>query len=302
MNDSQTRILTARKTSLGDGMDIRRAIPQSRLPRVGAWCFLDHFGPIELTGSNPGMRVGPHPHIGLQTVTWLLQGELLHRDDLGYTQLIRPGQLNLMTAGKGVTHSEETPQEHDPSLHGLQFWIALPDSERERDAGFEHHPELPSFERDGLRITLFAGQSAEPDFVTPSPATLFSPLVGKDIELTAPGTHHLALDETFEHAVMLIEGDAIVAGNQLETDTLLFLPRGHDTLEFHNTRTSRLILLGGAPFEEEIIMWWNFVARRHEEIETARANWEAGRHFATETGYAGPRIPAPAITARLKPR
>lgn len=303
MPDLEPVILPARQVKLddstpGDGMSLRRALPQSRRPRVGAWCFLDHFGPHDLPTGDPGMQVGPHPHIGLQTVTWLLEGELLHRDSLGIEQRIRPGQLNLMSAGNGITHSEESPQDRGKRLHGLQFWIALPDTVRNGDASFEHHAELPQLAFDGMDLTLFIGNALGEQ----SPATVHSPLVGLDISLVDGGSRHLPLDGNFEHALLVTEGEIVIDGHSLQPGALLFLPRGNGFVNLANASPARLALLGGEPFTEPLVMWWNFVARRHEEIVAAREDWMSGRRFARETGYAGEAISAPEISARLKAR
>lgn len=303
MPDLDPVILPARNARLDDntegpGMPLRRALPQSRRPRIGAWCFLDHFGPHDLGTNSPGMQVGPHPHIGLQTVTWLLDGELLHRDSLGYEQRIRPGQLNLMTAGNGVTHSEETPADAERRLHGLQFWIALPESMRQSDAAFEHHSELPWVDHDGMAATLFAGRALGEQ----SPATLHSPLVGLDLRLHDTGQRNLPLDGNFEHGLMVTEGEVEIDGHRLHDGALYYLPPGHGFVKLENDAPARLVLLGGEPFEEPLIIWWNFVARRHEEIVAAREDWMNGRRFARETGFAGEPIDAPEISARLKPR
>ncbi len=158
MNDLPTQpaieALPAHEATVGSGMQVRRALPHRLRRHVGAWCFLDHYGPVTLAAQDAGMRVGPHPHMGLQTVSWLYEGAVLHRDSLGSLQLIEPGQLNLMTAGEGISHAEESPARHPPDLHGLQFWIALPESRRHGEAAFDHHPKLPQISRDGLAMTL----------------------------------------------------------------------------------------------------------------------------------------------------
>lgn len=298
MSATEPVILPAHSTRLGDELEIRRALPRSRLPRVGAWCFLDHFGPLPLPAGNPGVRVGPHPHIGLQTVTWLLEGEILHRDSLGYEQLIRPGQLNLMTAGGGITHSEESPPDRGPGIHGLQLWIALPDAERHCEPRFEHHAELPRLQRDGMDITVFAGTGLD----LQSPARLHSPLVGMDMRLEDTGPRSLPLAPGFEHGLLVTEGQVVINGFELAPGALLFLPAGRDRLEVDCDAAARLLLIGGEPFEEPLILWWNFVARRHEEIVAARAAWMEGKGFRRHTDYDGPPLEPPEISARLKPR
>ncbi len=148
----------ARIATVGD-MNVRRLLPLRLRRSIGAWCFVDHYGPMSVDGVT-GMEVPPHPHIGLQTVTWLLAGDVLHRDSLGTEQVIRPGQLNLMTAGRGIAHAEESPVEHDPSLHGVQLWVALPEASRQAEPRFEHHAELPFIASNDLTISVFLGALA----------------------------------------------------------------------------------------------------------------------------------------------
>lgn len=291
-------MLPTRDAKLGGGLKIRRALPQRARRLVGAWCFLDHFGPLDLGGGR-GLRVGPHPHIGLQTATWVLEGEVLHRDGLGSVQLIRPGQLNLMTAGRGIAHSEETPAAHGPRLHGLQLWIALPERERDREASFEHHPALPAVERDGLRATLVAGAA----FGERSPARIYSPLVGIDLESLDAGRRALALDPDFEHGVLVTQGALSIDGRSLRPGTLCYLGPGRTRIELANTDSFRAFLLGGRPFGEAILLWWNFVARSRAEIATARREWEThSPRFAAVDGYPGPRLDAPDLTPGIRPR
>src|SRR6202046_2505045 len=161
----------SRDARVGD-MTVRRLLPLRLRRSVGAWCFVDHYGPMSVDGM-AGMQVPPHPHIGLQTVTWLLSGNVLHRDSLGSEQMIRPGQLNLMTAGRGIAHAEESPAEHDPQLHGVQLWVALPEASRRTSAAFEHHAQLPQTGINGLTITVFLGSLAGAE----SPARTLSAIV-----------------------------------------------------------------------------------------------------------------------------
>lgn len=289
--------LPTHETMLGEGMRIRRALPNRLRRLVGAWTFLDHFGPITVAPDSKGMRVGPHPHIGLQTVSWLYAGEMLHRDCLGSKQLIRPGQLNLMTAGRGIAHSEESPQPHSPLLHGLQFWIALPDAVREMESGFEHHPELPVIEQDGCKITLVIGEA----FGRRSPARVFSPLTGMDVEFTDTGSRALPLNPAFEHAILLTEGELDVADTRMDLTTLYYLGSGRDTLTLNCRQSARAFLFGGAPLGEDVLLWWNFVARSTEEMQIARTDWEAhSPRFGEVEGYDGPRLTAPELSGRLR--
>lgn len=291
--------LPVRETLVGDDMQVRRALPNKLRRRVGAWTFLDHYGPVTIAESGKGMRVGPHPHIGLQTVSWLYAGEVLHRDSLGFKQLIRPGQLNLMTAGDGISHSEQTPFPHSPDIHGLQFWIALPDKVRHMPPAFNHYPQLPVIQRDGMRLTLAIGEGLGEC----SPARVHSPLTGFDVELHDTGTHRLPLDPAFEYALLLIDGDLSMEGTLMKLTTLYYLGCGREALTFNNTKPARAFLFGGRPFAEQVLLWWNFAARTTEEMTAARADWEThAARFGEVHGYDGPRLTAPELNTHLKTR
>lgn len=291
-------ILPAHEARVGDDMRVYRALPTRLRRRVGAWCFLDHYGPVTLAADARGMRVGPHPHMGLQTVSWLYEGEVLHRDSLGSLQLIRPGQLNLMTAGHGISHSEETPAQHPAGLHGLQFWIALPEAARHGEAAFAHHPQLPEVRRDGIHASVVIGAGLGER----SPATVYSPLTGLDLRFTDGGQRRLPLNPDFEHALMLIAGEVSVENQAMRPAMLYYLSRGRNAVELGNTAPARAFLLGGEPLAEDILLWWNFVARSQDEMMEARKQWESrAARFGEVQGYDGARLTAPELTGRLKP-
>ena len=239
--------------------------------------------------TGPGMRVGPHPHIGLQTVSWLLEGEILHRDSLGNVQNIRPGQLNLMTAGRAISHSEESPASRPPLLHGVQLWVALPESQRHCEPMFAHHPVLPVIERGSLHMTLLVGEAEGKR----SPAQMYTPIVGLDIHATAAIQAVLPLRADFEYGVLVLEGDARLGEEHLQPGTLLYLPPGRTQLSLETTAAARILLLGGEPFAEGILMWWNFVGRSKDEIVQVSRDWNAGRRFGEVHGYDGARLVAP---------
>jgi redox-sensitive bicupin YhaK (pirin superfamily) len=271
------------------GMTVVRTLPNKRRRMVGAWCFLDAYGPHDLV-AGPGMRVGPHPHIGLQTVSWLVSGEILHRDSLGSRQEIRPGTLNLMTAGRGISHSEETPARHTGVLQGVQLWVALPDSDRATEPAFTSHDDLPVLTDGGLRATVLMGTLAG----AVSPARTYTPIVGAEVSLAAGTDARLPLDPRFEYAVLTLDGSADIDGEQLKPGPLRYLGEGRSVLRLCAGPDSRVLLLGGEPFEEQLVMWWNFVARDHDEIVAARTAWHDGDAlFGTVRGYDGPAIPAP---------
>jgi hypothetical protein len=251
------------------------------------------------------MRVAPHPHTGLQTVSWLVEGAVRHRDTLGSRADIHPGQLGLMTAGRAIAHSEESPPDAPPLLHGVQLWVALPDAHRHTAPTFEHHPSLPVLASGGVTARVLLGDLAG----TTSPATTYTPIVGAELLLEPGAATDLPLRPDFEHAVLALSGSADVDGAALSVGPLLYLGRGRSTLPLRAADQSgadgpaRLMLLGGEPFEEELVMWWNFVGRSHEEIVAFRADWQAERSFGEVHGYAGDRLPAPPLPAtRLRPR
>ncbi|MBA9003932.1 pirin family protein [Thermomonospora cellulosilytica] len=294
--EPESVLLPGHDVPLGRYTTVRRLLPQRSRRMVGAWCFADHFGPDDVTG-RPGMQVPPHPHTGLQTVTWLADGEIMHRDSLGSAQPIRPGQLNLMTSGHGIAHSEQSPPDHPPGMHGLQLWVALPESARHGEPAFEHHPALPTLRQDDADITVVVGELDG----TRSPATVHTPLVGAEIMLN--GACRLPADPAFEYAVLVMTGTAEAAGTPLTPGSLLYLGQGRTEIPLHADDETRLFLLGDEPFEEPLVMWWNFVARSHEEIVQAREDWANGRRFGKVPDCEAPPLPAPAMpTVRLKSR
>ncbi|MFC1417490.1 pirin family protein [Streptacidiphilus cavernicola] len=291
-------LLAPKLVPLGESTVVRRLLPNLGRRMVGAWCFVDHYGPDDIE-SAPGMQVAPHPHTGLQTVSWLHDGEVLHRDSLGSVATVRPRELGLMTAGRAISHAEQSPREHGPRLHGAQLWVALPDRHRGTDPHFEHHPLLPEVSAPGLRATVIMGELD----TSRSPGRTFSPLVGADLALTAGASARLPVEPDFEYAVLSMSGRAEVDGVPVEPGSMLYLGCSRRELPLRADSDSALLLLGGEPFEEKLVMWWNFVARTHDEITQAREDWMNGDRFGTVQGYDGPSIPAPELPGiRLKPR
>jgi redox-sensitive bicupin YhaK (pirin superfamily) len=300
-------LLTGHEVALGGAraMTVTRTLPNRGRRMVGAWCFADAYGPTDLE-SRPGMLVPPHPHTSLQTVSWLLAGEVLHRDSLGNEQLIRPGQLNLMTAGRGIAHSEQTPQVHSPSLHGVQLWAALPADQCGVAAHFEHHEQLPVYSDGGVSVTVVMGEMAG----VVSPAHTYTPLLGADVVLPAHSAAQLPLRPDFEYAALALAGTATVDGVDVAPGPLLYLGTGRTRLPIGASVPARLLLLGGEPFAEQIVMWWNFVGRSHEDIVLAREDWmssvggdASASRFPIVPGYQGSPLPAPELPfTRLKAR
>ena len=284
-----------REVSLG-ALSISRALPIKERRLVGPWCFLDRFGPLTFAEGKP-MDVAPHPHIGLQTVTWLHEGEVVHADSLGYESLLRPGGVNVMTSGDGIAHAEQTPPTNTGRLNGVQLWTALPDRHRRVTAGFAHIPEVPAIEWPAGIIHVFAG-----DFQgRSSTAPYYSALVGADVRVHPAHELLLPLDPAYEHAVLVMDGGCTLDGEPLAGGMLYYLGTGRSELGLASHDGGRILLVGGPPFPETILMWWNFVARTPEEIAQARADWEDQRRFGHVHAYRGPRLAAPALTRLARP-
>lgn len=286
--------ITSRSAEIGGGISVSRLLPSRHRRMVGAWCFLDHAGPAVFK-SGDGLRVGPHPHIGLQTFTWMIEGEVLHRDSLGNVQVIRPGQVNLMTAGHGIAHTEESlPGEGH--LHAVQLWIALPAAERDRAPAFEHHAELPRWQAEGFSFTLLAGRFGQHE----APVKTFSPLLGIDLATLDAASTRLDLDPAFEYCVLPLIGQWQVNGESFAENELAYLGRGLESLELSAPAGARGILLGGVPFTEEIFLWWNFVGHSKAEIADAQRDWEEGSaRFGEVAGFDGRRLVVPALPWRV---
>jgi quercetin 2,3-dioxygenase len=265
---------------------------------VGAWCFVDFYGPDEVA-DGVGMLVPPHPHCGLQTVTWLLAGEVLHRDSVGSVQLISPGQLNLMTAGRGIAHAETSALDRSPTLHGVQLWVALPAAELDRPPSFEHYETLPTWSSAGVVATVLLGELAG----VRSPATALTPLVGVELDLAEDSRCAVPVRDDWEYAALVTDGTVTVDGHVMSRAEMSYLGCGRDVLQLASTTGGRALLLGGEPFADEIVMWWNFVARSHADIVRAREEWMSGTRFGVVTAYDGKPLPAPPIPRlTLKPR
>ena len=263
-------VLTPRDVPLGGlrAMTVRRTLPQRQRSLIGAWCFLDHYGPDDVAATG-GMVVPPHPHTGLQTASWLFTGEIEHRDSAGHHATVRPGELNLMTAGRGISHSEySTPG--TTILHGAQLWLALPDQHRQVEPTFEHHVPEP-VSGDGWQARVFIGSLLG----SVSPVRTWSPLLGAELTLAAGTTLTVPVDPAYELGVLVDTGTVTVDGKPLAAHELGFVEPGMDVLTLAADEDCRLLLLGGPPFGEQIVMWWNFIGREHEEVVSYRADWEA---------------------------
>ncbi|MDT0200729.1 pirin family protein [Nocardioides sp. AE5] len=262
-------VLTPRDVPLGGprAMLVRRTLPQRQRTLIGAWCFVDHYGPDHVADSG-GMTVTPHPHTGLQTVSWLFTGAIRHKDSVGSNALVLPGEVNLMTGGRGISHSEISTPETD-ILHGVQLWVALPEHARHTEPTFEHYApgELTG---DGWHGRVFLGSLLGDT----SPVVTHTPLLGAELHLDAGTTLDLDVDATFEHGVLVDTGSLTVAGEEVKQGELAYVAPGCATLALTAHDDVRIVLLGGPPFGESIVMWWNFIGRSHEEIVGYRQEWQ----------------------------
>jgi redox-sensitive bicupin YhaK (pirin superfamily) len=298
-------LLEPRDVLLGRTTHVRRLLPHKVVRTVGAWCFLDHYGPDDIKQTG-GMWVPPHPHTGLQTVTWLFEGLGRHTDSLGSDQLIRPGQLNVMTAGHGICHAEVSPPEAPVTLHGVQLWVALPEEHRDTaPPDFTHLDALPSFEERGARVTVMVGALAGHE----SPAPAYTPLVGAELRMEPGSVVTLPVAAEFEHGLLAVDAAVAVDGRPVERRTFAYLGTGRSELTVSAPDGGIVLLLGGQPFAERLVMWWNFIARSHEEIVEQREAWNGhGLHdvpdrFGQVVGFDGDRLLAPPMpNTRLKPR
>jgi quercetin 2,3-dioxygenase len=284
-------LLPGKEVILGESTRVRRLLPTLGRRMVGAWAFVDHYGPDDIS-DGAGMQVAPHPHTGLQTVSWLLEGEVHHRDSLGSDVQFGPGQLALMTAGHGIAHAEQSPVAHPRFLHGAQLWVALPDAHRETAPAFAHHATLPGWTSDGLTTTVLMGSFGG----ATSPGTAYTLLVGVDLDVAAGAEVEVPLEPDFEYGLLASSGSVSVEGAPLERGAMLYLGTGRSSLRLSAADASRLLLLGGEPFEEHLVMWWNFVGRTGEEIADYAEQWNAeSARFGAVVGYDGARLEAPPL-------
>lgn len=289
--------IIARESIVGTDTTIRRALPHRDRRMVGAWCFLDHAGPVQFKPDR-GLHVGAHPHIGLQTFTWMIEGEVMHRDSLGNEQVVKPGQVNLMTAGRGIAHTEDSVVDGG-RLHAAQLWIALPDDQRWREPDFRNYPDLPVLESGGWRITVLAGEA----FGETAPVQVYSPMMGIDLATDGAASTDVPCRRDWEYGAMVLEGEARIGGEALRQGELLYFAPGRETIAVECAAKARVLLLGGEPFAEPILLWWNFVARTQDELQQALEQWQGGEHFGeVRPGSLAAPLVAPALEGvSLKP-
>ncbi len=289
--NTQPTLIEGKQHDLGDGFSVRRLLPAQQARHVGPLVFFDHIGPASFAAGK-GMDVRPHPHIGLATITWLFEGAIRHRDNLGSLMDIRPGEVNWMTAGNGIVHSERTPPDErrdGHTLHGIQIWVALPQSDAEVDPAFHHHDrtQQPRISRPGVEAILIAGNA----YGERSPVKVFAPIFLLEANLTA-GTELALPAEHVERGVYVVEG-AVSWGELDLTATQIAVQAGSAAPSLVAKKDSRLMLFGGAPLDGERHLWWNFVANNRERIEQAKVEWAAQR-YARVPGDEEEFIPLPA--------
>ncbi len=304
---SGVEILEPRLVPLGGprAMPVRRTLPQRGRSLIGAWCFADHYGPDDVAATG-GMDVPPHPHTGLQTVSWLFAGEIEHRDSTGAHAIVRPGELNLMTAGRGIQHSEVSMPDTS-TLHGVQLWTALPESARNGEPFFERFvPEV--FDHEGARVSVFLGSLLGRS----SKASAFTPIVGAQFDLPVETRIEIPVETSFEHGLLVDSGTAFLDGALVPVGSIGYRAPGVERIEISaGSEPVRTVLIGGEPFPEAIVMWWNFVGRSHDEIVASRSRWmsevidgsDPAGLFGEVTGYDGSALRAPELPlGRLRPR
>lgn len=285
------------------GIPVARLLPQGKRRTVGAWCFLDHAGPAEFFDDNKGLQVGLHPHINLQTFTWMLSGEVWHQDSLGFRQLIRPKQVNLMTAGTGnytgISHTEQTP-DGVKDLHAVQLWIALP-TNQDIKPNFEHYPKLPTWHKDGVDYVLTTGSYHGHT----APTTQYSPLVGVDMQFGGAGEFVIDKQDGFEYGFLVLKGTLKVNGQNYTQDELVVLSdcTADDNAVLWADAGTHLMLLGGEPLPHPTVIWWNFVADNVEDLRTAVKDWNDGHERFGNINLDGTqlrRLVAPEVPEGLK--
>lgn len=293
---SQSKRIQSRISDVG-GIPVARALPTKEQRMIGPWCFLDHAGPVQFSEDSAGMQVGPHPHTCLQTFTWMLAGTMLHRDSVGSEQIIKPGQVNLMTAGHGICHTESSQfSEGDArELHAAQLWIALPEDKADIAPRFDHYPNLPTFTHKSVSGTVLIGTYADHE----APTLCFSPIVGVDFQFLEDGSLTLTLESSFEYGVLALEGGFELGDEHYDQDELCVLCCGHKSLTLNAKKGTRILLIGGEPFAENVTIWWNYVGHSKEYISKAQQDWHAeAERFGEIENPNAPRMPGPEVPWR----
>lgn len=292
------------KTKSVGGIPVARLLPQPTRRTIGPWCFLDHAGPAEFEEGSLGMQVGLHPHTNLQTFTWMLKGEVWHQDSLGSRQLIRPKQVNLMTAGTGnkygISHTEQT-LEGVQDLHAVQLWIALP-MNQEIAPNFEHYPVLPEWQSNGINYILTTGSYAG----RTAPTTQYSPLLGLDMQFSEAKQFQIERKLNFEYGILVLKGELKVNGVSYQADELAVLfdcDQVDADVTLWADKGAHLMLLGGEPLPHRTLIWWNFVADSADALQQAVDDWNSGHSRFGDINLTGTpltRMRSPTLPPRIK--
>lgn len=296
----EAKVLPALARQLTPKMRVFRSVPQRELRMIGPWCFLDHFGPVAAADYQQ-FDVPPHPHIGLQTITWLLSGQLLHQDSLGYEQALRANELNLMTAGNGISHAEVAAQQVTEPLHGLQLWAALPSDSETTAPCFDHYKNLPSFAVGESQATLIMGAYEAHERTYTSPARQFHPIFAMQLKTPRVAVSELRLNDEHEYGLYVVEGRLDALNKTVERHEILFLGSGRSEVTLELAADTVVLVLGGEAFARPVHMWWNFVSSDAERIRLAQQEWNAGHvRFGQVQRYRGERLLAPDLPAKSK--
>ena len=283
--------IPSRESILGENLPIARALPHRTRRTIGAWCFLDHVGPAEFVDGQ-GMHVGSHPHTHLQTFTWMIEGDALHRDSLGNEMVIKPGEVNLMTAGYGISHTEDS-MPYTKRMHAAQMWIALPLAVADMPPAFVNYKDLPCWNEQGAQWTVMAGEYAGKK----SPATIHSPLLGMEVLAgDADVEVKITLQPDFEYGLMALEGSFELQGENFPMDELAYLSPQGGQIQVKLPAKSRLLILGGEPYKDPLVIWWNFLGPNMEAIRGYREQWvNEDARFGVVPNSEGRRLSVPAL-------
>lgn len=282
------RVHSSLQRQLTPHLTVHRILPQKAIRMIGPWCFLDHFGPVEPANYRQ-FNVAPHPHIGLQTITWLLSGQLLHQDSLGYEQPLRSGQLNLMTAGRGISHAEVADHDPDQPLHGLQLWCALPPAHEQTEPRFDHYQQVPKFSLGDCTATLIVGSYANNQRRLTSPALSFSPALAMLLQTPQATAVELHLEREFEYGLYVVAGTLSVLNKPVRTHQLISLGANRSQLTLELSADCTVLVIGGEAFEQPVKMWWNFVSASEQRVQQAQTDWDnQHERFGQVTHYRSP--------------
>lgn len=296
--------LTARIADVG-GVPIARVLPNKGKAPIAAWCFLDHAGPATFAEEDLGMQVGRHPHTNLQTFTWMLSGEMLHKDSLGNEQVIRKHQVNLMTAGtgsnQGISHTEQSVLDHENTLHAVQLWIALP-MNQSIERSFYHYPDLPTWQKNGVTYTLTTGRYQDEGNTYTAPTLQYSKLVGLDVVFNDNAGVEFLLEAGSEYGILVVVGEVVYEGQNYHQDELIRFDicQTAERICLTAPAGTQIMLLGGEPLPHPTLLWWNFVDSTKAGIEQSIIDWNNQHPRFGDVAGNMHRLVAPALPEGFK--